>query len=344
MFRYRTRLCTMQLASELDLAVFDTLALPIDSFRELLSERGPEKVVHDAAFDARVLAAHGLLLGSVFDTAVAARFLGFSATGLATLLAQLFGIKLEKELQQADWGGRPLEPAAIAYLENDVRYLLPLREVLLERARLQDIEPELREEFAYVLSEAENSEQEPPPYARVKGAAARPAKERARIYELANARDAIARELDIPASRVVPNDLVLRLAELEGPSASDLERRLPSKMRVYAGRLHDALALAVERSDAPPSQLSYAPEDVPSANEIVQRKRRRELLTGFRAREASARKVEPQVVLPGHCVTELVKLPTLDSSLLALVPGLGACRIARYAERWQRDLGPQWRG
>ena len=33
---------------------------------------------------------------------------------------------------------------------------------------------ELREEFAYMLSEAANSELEPPPFARVKGAAARP--------------------------------------------------------------------------------------------------------------------------------------------------------------------------
>jgi ribonuclease D len=343
MFRYRTRLCALQLGSSAQLAVVDTLQLPAELFAELLGAGGPEKVIHDAAFDARLLAAHGAVLGFVFDTAVAARFLGFASTGLSSLLLALFGIKLPKELQQADWGERPLSDEAITYLENDVRYLLPLRDVLLEQVRARDIEPEVREECAYVLAEAENSELEPSPFARVKGASARPPQQRARLYELALARDSIARELDVPAARVVPNDLLLRLAELEQPSESELERRLSAKMRAHAPRFHQALARASEQHDAPASELTQPGHDMPTSSELALRKRRRELLTTFRAQEALARGVEPQAVLPGHCVTDLVKLPTLERSLLTRVPGLGQCRIERYAERWERELGARWR-
>jgi len=341
MFRYRARLCTIQLASERELSVVDTLHVDPTLFAALFSEQGPEKIVHDAAFDARLLAACGAPLGNVFDTAIAARYLGFAATGLASLLSQLFEVQLPKHMQQADWGARPLSSEAIAYLENDVRYLLALRELLLERVRAADIEPELREECAYVLAEARRSEPEPSPFSRVRGASARPPKERARLFELAWVRDGIARELDLPAARVVPNDLLLRFGELASPGTGAIERRLPTRFRAYAPRFAAALAQAEGRDDAPQDELFEA-QVAPSGGELARRKRRRELLIGFRTREASQRGVDPQAVLPGHCVNELIKLEQLSRELLAQVPGLGSARIERYAEQWERELGPRW--
>lgn len=341
MFRYRARLCTMQLASAHELAVVDTLQVDPTLFAALLGDGGPEKIVHDAAFDARLLAAAGAPLGNVFDTAIAARYLGFAATGLASLLSQLFDVQLPKHMQQADWGARPLGSEAIAYLENDVRYLIALRDLLLERVRAADIEPELREECAHMLREARASEPEPSPFSRVRGASARPPKERARLFELSWVRDGIARELDLPPSRVVPNDLLLRLGELDATSGAALERRLPTRFRAYAPRFVAALAEAEHRDDAPREELPE-PRMGPSASELARQKRRRELLIAFRTREAEQRKVDPQAVLPGHCVNDLIKLDGLSHEQLATVPGLGLARIGRYAELWQRELAPRW--
>ena len=341
MVRYRARLCTIQLASERELAVVDTLRVEPTLFATLLGEHGPEKIVHDAAFDARLLAAAGAPLGNVFDTAIAARYLGFAATGLASLLSQLFDVQLPKHMQQADWGVRPLDSEAITYLENDVRYLIALRALLLERVRAADIEPELREECAYVLAEARASELEPSPFSRVRGAAARPPKERARLFELAWVRDGIARELDLPASRVVPNDLVLRFGELEAESYASIERRLPTRFRAYAPRFVAALREASLRDDAPREELPEI-RVPPSGSELARQKRRRELLVAFRTREATERGVDAQAVLPGHCVNELIKLDGLAHEQLASVPGLGQARIDRYAAAWQRELGPRW--
>jgi ribonuclease D len=341
MFRYRARLCTMQLASSEQIAIVDTLAVDPRLFSALLSAGGPEKVVHDAAFDARLLFAHGVALGSLFDTAVAARFLGFAATGLSALLASLFEIELPKHKQQADWGKRPLDHEAVEYLENDVRHLLRLRDALLERLREKEIEAEVREECAYVLREAQRPTAEPSWLSRVKGAAARPPKQRARTYELARARDEVARELDVPAGRVIASELVLRLAEIDDLAKPELERRLSVATRPHVMRFVEALARAAERSDAPAEEL-IDDSHIPAQSELVLRKRRREQLTSFRAREAEQRAVDPQAVLPGHCVNDMTKLPRLDAESLASVAGLGACRIARYGERWQREFGPTW--
>jgi ribonuclease D len=336
MFRYRTRLCTLQLASAEELAIVDTLAVDAARFAALFSAQGPEKVVHDASFDARLLAANGAVLGNVFDTAIAARFLGIQATGLASLLASFFEIALPKHMQMADWGARPLDEEAIAYLENDVRHLLALRDTLLERVRAAEIEDEVREECAYVLAEAARAEPERTPYARVKGAQLRSPKERARLFELAEARDVIARELDEPVARVIANELLIRLATLE-PTVEEVERRLSTRVRPFAARLHEAYARAASRHDAPASD---EPGEYLSSSEIARRKKRRSLLLEFRTAEATQRGVDQQVVLPGHCLQELVKLPSLDA--IGTVPGLGAARIARYAERLERELGPKW--
>ena len=58
--------------------------------------------------------------------------------------------------------------------------------------------------------------------------------------------------------------------------------------------------------------------------------------------EARQRGVDVQVVLPGHCVADIVELPRLDLASLRSVPGLGECRITRYAKLLEDSLGPRW--
>src|SRR6185312_8592648 len=111
MFAYRARTCTLQLAWDggEKVAVVDALATSIEPLRELLGDSGPVKIVHDVAFDARLLAESGIALGNVHDTAVAARMLSRAATGLATMLEVELGVRIAKTMQQHDWRVRPLD-------------------------------------------------------------------------------------------------------------------------------------------------------------------------------------------------------------------------------------------
>jgi ribonuclease D len=243
-------------------------------------------------------------------------------------------------MQMADWGARPLDGEAIAYLENDVRHLLALRAELLERVRAAEIEDELCEECAYVLAEAARPEPERSPFARVKGAHQRSPKERARLYELAEARDAIARELDEPVARAIANELLARLAMLEAPTPEEIERRLSMRVRPFAARVHEAYQRASHRHDAPASEVE--PGESISPGEIVRRKKRRALLMDFRTAEATHREVDQQVVLPGHCLQDIIRLSSLNAEALSTIPGFGAVRMTRYADRLERELAPKW--
>lgn len=333
MFRYRTRLCTLQLCAGDEIAVVDTLALPVAPlFSALLGANGPEKILHDASFDARVLFAHGIALGHVFDTAVAARFLGFSATGLSSLLLKLFGRHLPKHQQQADWGKRPLEADAMRYLQDDVRYLHELADALLIEVRERDIEAEVREECAYVLREAQRVEEADPPWTRIKNALTRPPEERARLYVLAELREQLAREQDVPPGRLIPGDVIARMAREPVPQGPDIARLL-GKQAQFAAEFEEALARAAALPDAPAEHLDRLAAETPSPAEFTRRKRRKAWLMDFRDKEAKERGVDVQVVLPGHCLNDIVELPRMNTAALRAVSGFGEARYERYAER-----------
>jgi ribonuclease D len=341
MFRYRTRLCTMQLAGASEVHVLDTLAFePGPTFAELLGANGPEKIVHDVSFDARVLFAHGIVLERVFDTSIAARFLSLKNTGLSSLLAQYFQIELPKHKQQADWGERPLDEEALLYLADDVRHLVALRDVLLAEVQKKNIEAEVREECAYMLSEARVPVREREPWMRIKGAVLKEPKERARLAEIAKERELIAQELDVPPTRLIANELVLRLSELR--ERAEFVRKLPTRCEPYEGRLWSASLRGEERADAPEEEVRELSPRPPSAAELERKKRRRKLLTDFRAREAAEREVDPQVVLPGHCLSDMVDLPSLGRENLESVRGFGVARIERYEKQLVSELTRAW--
>ena len=138
LYSYPERLCLLQLALADDLLLIDPLSgLNLQPLWRRL--RKAEIVIHAADYDLRLLASHcGFAPPRVFDTMRAAQFLGFRELALQRLVSHFFKVRLEKGARKSDWGKRPLTPKMKEYALNDVRYLLPLREVLKNRLREAD--------------------------------------------------------------------------------------------------------------------------------------------------------------------------------------------------------------
>lgn len=131
---YRAELCLLQITSPSGPVCVDPLALgELDPLRSVLGASGPVKVLHAARQDLEVLAP---LVGSIaplFDTQIAAALAGFPAqVGYAELVRRLLELELPKGQTRTDWSRRPLSAEQVDYALDDVRYLLPLRERLLE--------------------------------------------------------------------------------------------------------------------------------------------------------------------------------------------------------------------
>lgn len=133
---YRAQLCLLQLSCEGEIACVDPIApLSLAALKPMMAG-GPVKVLHAARQDLEVLWPLIGRVAPVFDTQVAASLAGFPAqVGYAELVRQLLGISLEKAHTRTDWSRRPLSSEQLDYAGDDVRYLLPLRDLLLERLR-----------------------------------------------------------------------------------------------------------------------------------------------------------------------------------------------------------------
>ena len=94
-----------------------------------------EWVLHSGRQDFEVIyQAAGRLPDNVFDTQVAAALLGFQPQiGYAGLVKELFDIELAKTHTRADWSKRPIADALLNYAAEDVQFLLPARDALIER-------------------------------------------------------------------------------------------------------------------------------------------------------------------------------------------------------------------
>ena len=95
----------------------------------------PEWVLHSGRQDLEVIyQSANRLPDKVFDTQVAAALLGFQPQiGYAGLVRELFDVELAKSHTRADWSKRPLSPALLSYAAEDVKFLLPAQDALIER-------------------------------------------------------------------------------------------------------------------------------------------------------------------------------------------------------------------
>lgn len=350
LFAFRPKLCTIQLAwregsaSEgVVVAVVDTLAVPIDALRPALGEAGPVKVLHDLAFDARMLEDAGITLGRVRDTSIAARLLGYKASGLAALLDGELGIKLDKKYQQHDWSERPLSPEQLGYLAGDVLHLLELDERLTAKARALDIEDEIAAECAYRLTASRNPPRDTrPSYVRIKGAAGLDPVGRAVLRRLCEAREEAAERADTPPFKIVSNEALLELARKRPQGLAGVKGAL-DRAGGRAVRLSWSWLRAIEQGlgdgDVPESERAlFEPVRMDRAA-VARRKAIEGRISGWRRAEARRRGVDEQVVLPGHCAQALAGVlagrepgsPGLREAI-ERIPGMGARRIGRYAE------------
>jgi ribonuclease D len=151
---YPEQLCLIQIASRDKVYILDTISLnDLAPLQDVLADASIKKVVHAAEYDIRSLDRHcGIHIHNLFDTSIAARFIGITQFGLAAVTRELLGITINKSkrLQRADWGQRPLSAEALAYATSDVRHLLALREILEKRLRTLGREAWVAEECAKI--------------------------------------------------------------------------------------------------------------------------------------------------------------------------------------------------
>lgn len=352
LFAYKASACVVQLAFEeggrVEVAVIDARAVSPARLAPIFGGSGPIKVLHDLTLDARLLAAEGAPLANVRDTSVSARFLGFRSTGLASLLASELGVTIDKRFQQHDWCSRPLTDEQLSYLTADVEHLFALDDKLAAMAEALCIAPEIADECAYKLACALGPPKDDrPAYVRIKGAGHLAPEGRAVLRRLTIAREEVAAARGVPPFKVITNEVLLAIAQRAPKTYADLaEIRGATADEALAVALLGCVALGVADGDVPAADRDHFDVPKPSREHTAKRRAIEASISGWRGAEAKRRKVDEQVVLPGHCAEELANVlmeacrscagePAKGADLRAsiqAIPGLGGKRVALYLD------------
>lgn len=346
LYAYRAELCVLQLAwpthtGEVEIGIVDPFAVDVAPLAGLLSATGPVKVLHDLTFDARLLLDRDIRLGNVHDTAVMAQLLGEPKSGLASLVEAYFGVHVSKGLQDHDWAKRPFSDKELAYLAQDVRFLMELDDKLSHAVRDKGIDAEVAVEIDYKLATAfEPPRDQRSAHARIKGYKNLSARSKAVLRRLCETRERIAEEKNVPPFRIAHNGVLLEMAHRVVEDEATIQRLC---RRHRAARHADAWLTAIRRGATDPPE---PPEPTPAAESIsmaeqTRRKKLKAKLTDWRKKEAAAREVTLQVVVPGHCMGEvaaaLAAHPQDPEALLeelTAIAGLGDARVDRYLGTW----------
>jgi ribonuclease D len=260
---YWPRLALIQIAWSTGLALIDPLAVDCKPLGELLGGDGV-MVAHAADQDLGILErACGRGPSRLFDTQVAAGFIGMGTPSLAASVERMLGTRLGKGDRLTDWTKRPLRAEQRIYAAADVEHLFALHDAIMQElealGRVQWALDECEERRLRVRTKPEPETA----WWKIKGARQLRGSSRGVAQEVAAWRERSAETLDVPP-RYVLSDLALAGLVQRPPH----DREELHSIRGIDGRLRDAQAAellsAVARGfELEPSQLKVpAPERV----------------------------------------------------------------------------------
>ena len=316
---YYPRVALVQIAWDGDLVLIDPLAVDLRPFAAIL-DSDITAVLHAADQDLEVLElACGATPRVLFDTQIAAGFVGMATPSLASVYERELGLRVPKADRLTDWLRRPLTEDQLQYAASDVAHLLDvharLTEQLEARGRLQWALDEceqlrLRQRGARDPDEA---------WRRIKEARSLRGQARSVAQAVAGWRERRAAELDLPVRYVMPDLAVVSMAQRPPKTVKQLrdirgldDRHLKQEV---ANRLLEAIADAQERKpetleDPPPPELD--------------------------------RELRPAVTLVSAWISQLARDLEIDTALLAtrsdLEMLLRGAADARLAEGWRADI------
>ena len=243
-------------------ALIDPLAVDLRPFASVLT--GREVVMHAAGQDLEVFRRSvGVVPEQLFDTQIAASFLGMSSIGLSPLVAKLLDVDLTKGDRLTDWLARPLSDGAKRYAEADVVHLFALHDLL--RADL-----EARGRMAWVRSECDAlvqralTDNDPDTaWWRVKEARRLRGRAAAVAQEVARWREEHAAETDRPLRSVLPDLALAGIAQRPPKTAEALADVRGLRERGMSRNVRADLMDAIERGLALDLDRVRVPEAAP---------------------------------------------------------------------------------
>ncbi len=319
LYRYRARVCLIQISIPGADYIVDPFAVDVRPLGEVFASASVQKVMHAGEYDVMCLRRdYGFEFRELFDTMIAARMAGLTDLGLGALLMKYFGVDSDKRYQRADWGQRPLSEIHLTYAALDSHYLLALRDHLEQDLARAGVMEEARHAFSSVCMVKWHAKPfDRHGYVRLPGASDLDRGQLAVLRELYLWREKTAESVDRPPFRVARPDLLVRLSLMQPRTKAALEMLVGGKERLLAERAAEVVE-AIRRGRE--AQAEPAPVEPDGRRRRSSRRGRTyQRLNRWRKEMAQQLGLSADEVLSSEALAELVELmPRTRAELDAL--------------------------
>lgn len=329
--RYHDRIYLIQLSTPTVTAVIDPLGVgDLAPIGAMLADPEIETIFHDADYDLRLFdKQYGFHARRLFDSRIAAQFLGEPGIGLAALLQKYFSIQADKRFQRADWSARPLTEPMLEYAAGDTENLCELRDILrtqlIEKGRWSWVQ----EEFVLLERTRWTGAPHDDPatsYLRLKGAKVLDRRALALLREVYVWRETTSAKLDRAAFRVLGNEVLFQLAQHPPRTLEDLAR-VKGIGRDTLDRRGAEILAAIERGLAIPDKelprIERGPRRVPDPAFEA----RLEAMKRVRNSLADRYQLQPGVLCPNGTLEAIAAALPVNLEALAGVSGVRSWQV-----------------
>ncbi len=330
MYAYRERVCLIQSTIPGADYVIDPLEVDdLSALGAIIADHSVEKIFHAAEYDLILLDRdYGWQLNNLFDTMWAARILGYSRFGLASLLEICYDVKLSKRHQKSNWCQRPLSESQLAYARLDTHYLPDLRDLLAaelyEQGRWEEAQ-EIFEEQTHVKSVSTDFDADG--FWSINGVSEMRPEQQAVLKALFAFRDFEGQRRNLPVFKVIGERTLVELAtQLPTTTAElyDVHGMTRGQINRYGNRLLGVIDTA---RDGPPPQ---PPKRTPRPPDSVLN--RYDKLHTWRKKRARNRGVESDVIISRDVLWTLARENPQTEEQVAALGLLGPWRLRTYSD------------
>ncbi len=224
LYSYHSRICLIQISTRDENFIVDPLSIrDISILGSVFFDEKIQKILHGAHYDIHMLyTCTGIRIKNLFDTQIAASFLGEKKTGLAFLIEKNFNVHLQKKYQKSNWAIRPLPEGMLEYAISDTKYLLPLADILRKDLIRKNRLSWVREECETLAGSVKN--QQLKKQSRLRGFGKIPETKYPVLETVLNIRNEIAKEKDIPPFKVIDRQTIYRIVTADHISLEKLKQ------------------------------------------------------------------------------------------------------------------------
>ncbi len=229
------------------IALVDPLAVDVSPLKDIF-DSDTLIVFHAADQDLDVLKhSTKAVPKKIFDTQLAAGFLGFGIPSLESLHWTLLGIRTPKQQRLTDWLARPLTPAQLSYAAQDVEHLLQVQAKLEDQLKDANRLDWAYDEFELTVQRAQHEWSNDDAWRKVKDFRVLRGNEVSAAHGLAKWRDKRAAHLDRPVRQVLSDLQVVAIAQAQPSTTEELAQVRSVSKGLATGHLGKQILNAVAK-------------------------------------------------------------------------------------------------